>query len=63
MSDISIKFTWWELLLYSPVIGWPGLLIGGLAGAIFARRRRILGGVLGAVAGNFLWFAAILLSK
>jgi hypothetical protein len=63
MSDISIKLSWWELLLYSPVIGWPGLVVGGLAGAIFARKRRVLGAVLGAIAGNFLWFAAVLFAK
>jgi hypothetical protein len=63
LSDISIHFTWWELLLYSPVWGWPGLLVGGLAGAIFARKRRVLGAIVLAVAGNFLWFAAVLFSR
>lgn len=63
MSDIPIEFTWWELLLYSPVWGWPGLVIGALAGGVFARKRRVLGAIILAVAGNFLWFAAVLFSR
>ena len=60
MSDISIKFTWWELLVYSPIWGWPGLIIGGFTGALFLRKRPIGGAVLGALAGNFLWFAGVI---
>ena len=58
MSDISINITWWELLLYSPFFGWPGLLLGGVLGALLWRSRPIVGGVIGAVVGNLLWFAA-----
>ena len=63
MSDISFKFEWWELLLYSPVIGWPGLLAGALLGALAWKRRRIVGGVLGAIAGNLIWAATAIYLK
>lgn len=59
MSDIGFDIEWWALLLYSPVFGWPGLLIGAALGAALWKRRRILGGVLGAVAGNLLWFGYV----
>jgi hypothetical protein len=63
MSDISISITWWELLLYSPVIGWPGLLVGAVAGWFAWRRRPLVGAVLGAVAGNLIWFALFFFTK
>jgi len=53
MSDISINITWWEILLYSPVIGWPGMLAGSVIGWFAWRRRPILGAVLGAILGDF----------
>jgi hypothetical protein len=53
VSDISINFEWWELVLLSPMLGWPGLIVGGIIGALVWRKRPILGGVIGAVAGNF----------
>jgi len=58
MSDISITFTWWELLLYSPIFGWPGLIAGGILGALLWRKRPIVGAVAGAILGNLLWFGA-----
>lgn len=61
MSDISFDIEWWALLLYSPVLGWPGLLIGATIGGLLWRRRRILAAILGAIAGNLLWFAAVML--
>jgi hypothetical protein len=56
MSDISINITWFDLLLFSPFWGWPGIFVGGVVGALVWRTRPILGGVLGALAGNFLVF-------
>ena len=63
MSDISFNFTWWELLLYSPIIGWPGLLIGAVLGTLAWKERRIAGGVIGAILGNFIWAAAAIYLK
>ena len=63
MSDISIQITWFDLLLAAPVFGWPGLILGSALGALAWRKRRVLGAVLGAVAGCAIWFAAGFLPK
>lgn len=63
MSDISINIGWLDLLLYSPILGWPGLLLGGLAGALAWRKRPIVGGIIGAVIGNLGWAYATLMLK
>jgi len=54
VSDINIEFEWWELLLLSPMVGWPGIIAGGFAGALLWRKRPIVGALLGALVGNFL---------
>ena len=56
MSDISIRITWFELLLYSPVLGWPGLLMGAVLGLWIWRKRPILGAIICGVLGNLFWF-------
>ena len=56
MSDISINISPLELILFSWVLGWPGLIIGGLLGALTWNKRRILGAVLGAIVGNLVVF-------
>lgn len=63
MSDISINITWLDLLLASPVFGWPGLIVGGVLGALIWKRRGIVGGALGAALGCIAWFGASLLLK
>lgn len=63
MSDISINITLLDLLLASPVFGWPGLIVGGAVGALVWKRRRVVGGVLGAAVGCIVWFAASLFLK
>ena len=37
------------------VIRQPGLLLGGIPGALIWRRHRIAGGLLGAIAGFVVW--------
>jgi putative Mn2+ efflux pump MntP len=61
MSDISINITWWELIMVSPVLGWPGAIVGGLLGALLWRKRPILGGAIGALVGNLGLFTARIL--
>lgn len=62
MSDISLNFTWYEILLLIAVIGWPGLILGGALGAaLFWKRRRILAGATGAIIGGTIWAAAVVL--
>ena len=56
MSDIKLEFTWWQLLLVSPTLGWPGAIAGAVAGALLWRKRRILGGAIGAIVGNVAVF-------
>jgi hypothetical protein len=55
LSDISIHVTWLDVALWAPVLGWPGLIAGGLLGALLWKRRRMLGAVLGALAGSLAW--------
>ena len=52
MSDITLEFAWWELLIVALVMGWPGAIPGGFLGARWWRTRPILGGVLGALIGD-----------
>jgi len=59
LSDIKIEFQWWELILFSPMVGWPGLIVGGLIGALAWRSRPLLGCAIGAIAGNFVWAIAV----
>jgi putative Mn2+ efflux pump MntP len=61
VSDISINITWLDLILASPVLGWPGLLLGGALGALLWKRRRIIGGALAAVIGGVAWAVAVVL--
>jgi len=58
MSDISLDVTWFDALLFVLLIGSPGLIGGGVIGAIAWRRHRIAGGLLGALSGLVLWAAA-----
>ena len=51
MSDIGILNDPFSLALIALVLASPGLLVGGTIGAALWRRRRIAGGLLGAIAG------------
>ena len=55
MSDIRLDFGWDAILLLALIVGWPGMLFGGLAGALAWRRRRWLGALLGAFLGLAMW--------
>jgi hypothetical protein len=55
MSDIKIEFDWYVFPLIAVMIGWPGMLIGGVAGGVLWRRHRLIGTLLGAIAGTALW--------
>ncbi len=57
MSDIAINITWWDLIIFSPVLGWPGAILGAILGVLLWRKRPILGGTFGALIGNFGLFA------
>lgn len=66
MSDISFYYTWWQLLLASPVIGWPGAIFGAILGATLGRRSAIgliLGMIIGAILGNVAWAFAVIYLK
>lgn len=59
MSDISLNFTWLDLLILAPIVGWPGLVIGAMLGVLlFWKRRRIAAGIVGAAIGCLIWSAA-----
>jgi hypothetical protein len=61
MSDISIEFTWYELLIVALFLGWPGLLLGAVLGAVGWRRHRVYGALIGSIGGVALWLGALFL--
>ncbi|MGE0531485.1 MAG: hypothetical protein AB7G40_03785 [Hyphomonadaceae bacterium] len=62
MSDISLNFAWYEILLLIPLVGWPGVVLGGaLSAALFWKRRRVLAGLIGAAVGGVVWAVATVL--
>jgi hypothetical protein len=61
MSDISLHFTWLDLALAAPIVGWPGLLVGGALGALAWRKRWYFGALLGAIVGCVAWALALVL--
>jgi hypothetical protein len=63
VSDIGILNDPVSLIAIALVLGSPGLLIGGLPGALLWRRHRVAGALLGAVAGFVLWLAGWLVFK
>jgi Na+/proline symporter len=58
LSDISLEFGWDAILLFALMIGWPGLLLGGIIGGLAWRRRRWAGAILGALSGLLAWAGA-----
>ena len=55
MSDIKIEFEWYVMPLIAVMIGWPGLLIGAVAGGLLWRRHRAIGALIGAILGTAVW--------
>ena len=55
MSDIGILNDPWSLAAVLLIIGSPGLPLGAIAGALFWRKHRIAGALIGAVVGFALW--------
>ena len=55
MSDIDIVFDWYFWPAIAVMIGWPGLLLGTASGAMVWRRHRIIGALLGMIAGTLIW--------
>ena len=55
MSDIKIEFEWYVMPLIAVMIGWPGLLIGAVAGGFIWRGHRAVGALIGAILGTVVW--------
>jgi len=51
LSDIGIHIGLFDLLMFAILTGWPGILFGGVSGAILWHSRRITGALLGAISG------------
>jgi Na+/proline symporter len=51
VSDIGILNDPVSLIEIALILGSPGFLLGGIAGALLRRKHRIAGALLGAVAG------------
>ena len=63
MSDIGILNDPVSLVVIALLFGSPGLLLGGIPGALVWRRHRIAGGLLGAVVGFILWLTGLMLVR
>jgi hypothetical protein len=63
MSDIGILNDPLSLIAIALIFGSPGLLLGGIAGALLWRGHRVGGGVLGGIAGFVLWLGGWMVLK
>jgi Na+/proline symporter len=63
MSDIGLDWGPLDYAALALIIGAPGLVIGAALGAIFWRRHRLWGALLGALAGSILWLVGFVLWK
>jgi Na+/proline symporter len=57
MSDISLNFGPLDYAFIALLFGSPGIIIGGVLGALLWRGHRLAGAALGAPAGLVLWLA------
>jgi hypothetical protein len=51
MSDVGLSFGLLDYAFLALMMGWPTMGVGAVCGALAWRRRRWLGGVIGAVVG------------
>jgi hypothetical protein len=63
VSDIGILSDPLSLVIIAFLFGWPGLLLGGIPGALLWWRHRVAGGLLGAIAGFIMWPTGLMLLK
>jgi Na+/proline symporter len=63
LSDIGILNDPVSLIAIALLFGSPGLLLGGIPGALVWRQHRIAGGLLGAIVGFVIWLAGLMLLK
>jgi Na+/proline symporter len=63
VSDIGILNDPISLIAIALIFGSPGFLLGGIPGALLWRRHRVVGAVLGAAVGFFLWLAGWMFLK
>jgi hypothetical protein len=55
VSDIGILNDPKGLIVIALILGSPGLLLGGIPGALLWRSHRVVGALLGAVVGFIVW--------
>jgi Na+/proline symporter len=63
VSDIGILNDPVSLIAIILFFGSPGLVMGGIPGALLWRRHRIAGGLLGAVIGFAVWLTGWMFFK
>jgi Na+/proline symporter len=63
LSDIGILNDPISLIAIALILGSPGLLLGGIPGALLWRRHRLAGALLGAVVGFVIWLTGWMILK
>jgi Na+/proline symporter len=63
VSDIGTLNDPVSLIAIALFLGSPGLLLGGIPGALLWRRHRIAGALLGAIAGFVVWLTGWMIFK
>jgi hypothetical protein len=63
MSDIGLDLGPLDIALMALIIGAPGLVLGSTLGLVAWRRRRLLGALIGALAGLLFWLGGFVVWK
>jgi Na+/proline symporter len=63
VSDIGILNDPVSLVAIALILGSPGIVLGAIAGALLWRKRRIAGGVAGAMVGFAVWLLGWMVMK